>query len=258
MSWSKVEVQVNCSRWVLRGAAVLGLLALLGCTKENEAGCFTSTGNIVTERRSLPPFQVLTAYDNVQVTLVQDSETYAEVRAGKNLQDDIRLEVQDDQLTIRNTSRCNWVRRYNTPREVTLHVPRLTSIFLRGQADIRADRPFEQDTIFAHLIGSGDFHLNLASQYIGMSQYELGDIYLSGRTQELHHTLGGSGSLYASDFSLQDLYLQTNANSSGNARLRVSRLLAGTHAGAGTVYYALPAPTQLELQVRGKGKTQPQ
>ncbi|WP_246010596.1 GIN domain-containing protein [Hymenobacter perfusus] len=248
-------MQVSCSRWVLRGAAGLSLLVMLpGCTKENDAGCFTSTGNIVTERRSLPPFQVLSAYDNVQVTLVQDAETYAEVRAGKNLQDDIRLDVKSDQLTIRNTSRCNWVRRYDTPREVTLHTPHITSIFLRGQADIRTDRPFEQDTIFAHLIGSGDFHLNLASQYIGMSQYELGDIYLSGSTQELHHTLGGSGSLYAADFSLQDMYLQTNANSSGNAHLRVGRLLAGAHEGFGTVFYALPAPTRRELKVTGKGQ----
>ncbi|AHJ98338.1 head GIN domain-containing protein [Hymenobacter swuensis] len=253
MVWSELKVQVSCSRWLLRGAAGLGLLGLLpGCSKENEAGCFTSTGNIVTERRSLPPFQVLTAYDNVQVTLVQDAESYAEVRAGKNLQDDIRLEVQDDQLIIRNTSRCNWVRRYDTPREVTLHVPHLTSIFLRGQADIRTDRLFEQDTIFAHLIGSGDFHLALNSQYVGLSQYELGDIYLSGTTQELHHTLGGSGSLYASDFSLQDVYLQTNASSSGNARLRVGQLLAGTHAGIGTVFYALQP--RLEMKVTGKGK----
>jgi Putative auto-transporter adhesin, head GIN domain len=253
MSWSEIEVQVSCSQWVLRGAAALGLLAMLpGCSKENEAGCFTSTGNIVTERRSLPPFQVLSAYDNVQVTLVQDSETYAEVRAGKNLQDDIRLEVKDDQLIIRNTSRCNWVRRYDTPREVTLHVPRLTSIFLRGQADIRTQGIFSQDTIFCHLVGAGDFRLNLASNYIGMSQYELGDIYLKGTSQELHHTLGGSGSLYASDFPLQDVYLQTNASSSGNVRLRVGQLLAGTHAGAGTVFYGLQP--RLEMKVTGKGK----
>ncbi|GAB2780624.1 hypothetical protein GCM10027175_18940 [Hymenobacter latericoloratus] len=228
-------------------------LTLSACQKENEAGCFTSTGSIVTERRALPPFRVLTSNDNVRVTLVQDSETYAEVRAGRNLQEDIRLGVQNGHLTIRNTSRCNWVRRYNTPREVTLHTPRLTDIFLRGQADIQTQGTFKADTLFAHLIGSGDFHLTLSSTYLGMSQYELGDIYLSGTTQELHHTIGGNGSMYAQDFALQDLYLQTNADSNGKGYVAPTRLLTGNHAGAGTVYYH-GTPSAVTLRVTGKGK----
>ncbi len=254
MVWSDLTMQVSGLGRVLRALAVSGLVAglLPGCSKENEAGCFTSTGSIVTERRSLPPFRVLTTYDNVRVTVVQDTDTYAEVRAGKNLQDDIRLEVKDDELIIRNTSRCNWVRRYDTPREVTLHTPRITSTFLRGQADIRTEGTFSQDTIFFHLIGSGDYHLNLRSHYVGMSQYELGDIYLTGSSQELHHTLGGSGSLYAAGFPIKSLYLQTNFDSNGNIHARAAGLLAGTHAGTGTVFYSLRP--QLEMKTTGKGK----
>ncbi|MCA8830862.1 GIN domain-containing protein [Hymenobacter pini] len=229
---------------------------LPGCSKENEAGCFTSTGSIITERRSLPPFRVLTTYDNVQVTVVQDTDTYAEVRAGKNLQDDIRLEVKGDELIIRNTSRCNWVRRYDTPREVTLHTPHITSTFLRGQADVRTEGTFSQDTIFFHLIGSGDYHLNLRSQYVWISQYELGDLYLSGTSQELHHTLGGNGSLYAADFSIADAYLYTNFDSNGNQHVRAAQRLVGTHAGTGTVFYTLHP--QINLKVTGKGKLQPE
>ena len=251
-------MQVSGLNRVLRVLALAGLAPLLlpACSQDNEAGCFTSTGNIVTERRSLPPFRVLTAYDNVQVTLVQDTETYAEVRAGKNLQDDIRLEVKGGELIIRNTSRCNWVRRYNTPREVRLHTPRVTSTFLRGQADIRTEGTFSQDSVFFHLIGSGDYRLTLRSQYVGMSQYELGDIYLTGSAQELHHTLGGDGSLHAAAFPVQNLYLQTNFDSNGNLHARASGLLAGAHAGTGTVFFTPPAPPQMELKVTGKGKVQ--
>ncbi|MBT9392847.1 DUF2807 domain-containing protein [Hymenobacter sp. NST-14] len=253
----RLKVQGNALGRVLRTAAVLGLAAGLGsCDKGNEAGCFTSTGPIVTERRALPPVRVLITYDNVSVVLVQDTATYAEVRAGRNLQDDIRLEVRGNELTIRNTSRCNWVRRYDTPREVTLHLPRLTDVFLRGQADIRTQGAFRQDTLFAHLVGAGDFHLNLVSHYLGMSQYELGNIYLSGSTQELHHTLGGSGSFYAQDFPLQHVYLQTDYSSSGNLHLRPARLLAGTHAGTGTVFHPASPTLEKVLRITGKGKVQ--
>ncbi|GAB3291192.1 head GIN domain-containing protein [Hymenobacter tenuis] len=255
MYWFELWPQVSAPWRLLRGlaAGVAVVLILSGCQKENEAGCFTSTGSIRAERRALQPFHTLTTYDNVTVLLVQDTETYAEVRAGQNLQEDIRLEEADGYLTIRNTSRCNWVRRYNTPREVTLHTPRLSGMFLRGEADIRTVGTFRADTLFAHLIGSGDYHLNLASTYLGMSQYELGDIYLSGTASELHHTLGGNGSLYATELPLQEVYLQTNFDSSGNAYVRPARLLAGTHAGTGTVYYAGAVPL-LELGITGKGK----
>ncbi|WP_165768370.1 GIN domain-containing protein [Hymenobacter amundsenii] len=239
-------------RTAAAGLLLSGQLLLSGCDKESEAGCFTNTGRIVTEARALPPFHVLTTYDNISVVLVQDQQTYAEVRAGQNLQDDIRLEVTDGELTVRNTSRCNWVRRYDTPREVTLHLPQITDIFLRGQADISTQGEFRQDTIFPHLVGAGDFHLNLVSRYINMTQYELGDIYLTGSTNELHHTLGGSGSLYAPDFPVQDAYLQLNVDSDGNVQVRPARLLAGTHAGNGTVFYA--RPNRLDLKVTGKGK----
>lgn len=255
----RLKMQGNAPGRVLR-AATFGALAaaLAGCYPDSDAGCFTSTGNIITERRTLPPFQRLTTYDNISVIVVQDTATFAEVRAGKNLQDDIRLEVADGMLTVRNTSRCNWVRRYDTPREVTLHLPRLTDLFLRGQADIRTEGAFRQDTISPHLIGAGDLRLHLISRYVNMDQYELGDIYLTGSAEELHHTLGGSGSLYAQDFPLRDVYLQTNSGSDGDIRLRASRLLVGTHAGTGTIFYAPPAPEKLVLPVTGRGQVRPE
>ena len=250
-----LKMQGNAAGRVLRAAAILALIVTLaGCQKDNEAGCFTSTGNITTERRALAPFRQLTTYDNITVILVQDTETYAEVRAGKNLQDDIRLEVANGMLTVRNTSRCNWVRRYNTPREVTLHLPHITDLFLRGQADIRTEGAFRQDTIFPHLIGAGDFRLHLISRYVNMDQYELGDIYLTGSSDELHHTVGGSGSLYAQNFPVREVYLQTNFDSDGDVHVRTSRLLVGTHAGTGTVFYTPPKPAMLTLAVTGRGQ----
>ncbi|TGE08600.1 GIN domain-containing protein [Hymenobacter fodinae] len=256
MSWCEIGPQVSALRRLLRVTA-LGVAAFgsfVSCSKENEAGCFTSTGNIVTERRALAPFRVLTTYDNITVTLVQDTETYAEVRAGKNLQEDIRLEVTGNQLVIRNTSRCNWVRRYNTPREVTLHTPRIHDIFLRGQSDIRTTGTFRADTLFAHLIGSGDYHLNLQSQYLNMDQYELGDIHLAGRTQELHLTIGGNGSTYATGLPASRIYLRGNASTNGDGHFTATESLVGTHAGTGTIFYSGIPASSASLQITGKGK----
>ncbi|GGF13604.1 GIN domain-containing protein [Hymenobacter cavernae] len=253
MFWSRVWPQVSGRQPLLRG--IVGLAAFLplltGCGDGHETDCLKSTGKVVTERRNLAPFHIVTAYDNVDVLLVQDTATYAEVRAGKNLQEDIELTVQNGQLTIHNTSRCNWVRTYNTPRELTLHLPRLTDLFLRGQGNVRTLSNFRADTVFCHLVGAGDFNLDLTSNYIGFDTYELGDVELHGRTNELHYTLGGSGSFRAGGFQTRDFYFQSNVGSTGDAHIAVSRLLAGNHAGTGTLYYS-GNPTILNLTSKGK------
>ncbi|SNR33525.1 Putative auto-transporter adhesin, head GIN domain [Hymenobacter mucosus] len=234
--------------------SVAAMLWLSACQQDSEAGCFTSTGRVVTERREVLPFRTLTAYDNVRVSIVQDTTTYAEVEAGRNLQADIRLAVEGNELTIRNTSSCNWVRRYDTPREVTIHTPTLTDVFLRGQADVRTIGTFRADTLFAHLIGSGDFHLNLASRYLNMDQYELGDLHLEGETDVLVLTIGGNGSTYAAGLPANHIYLHTNFDSNGNAHFTPKQFLGGTHAGTGTVRYSGTPSNGLSLQITGKGK----
>jgi hypothetical protein len=85
-----------------------------------------------------------------------------------------------------------------------------------------------------------------------MDQFELGDLYLKGQTEELHIIVGGGGSTYATDLPAQRVYLRTNADSEGSAHFSPKELLVGTHAGIGTVYYrGTPTTT---LQVTGKGK----
>jgi len=253
MFWRNVWPQVSGPQPLLRGiislAAFLPLLS--GCGEGHETDCLKSTGKVVTERRELAPFHVVTAYDNVDVLLVQDTARYAEVRAGKNLQEDIELKVQDGQLTIRNTSRCNWIRTYDTPRQLTLHLPRLTDLFLRGQGNVRTVGNFRADTIFCHLVGAGDFDLDLTSKYMGFDTYELGDVDLHGSTTELHYTLGGSGSFRAGGFQTRDFYFQSNQGSDGDAHVAVSRLLGGRHAGMGTLYYT-GDPSILNLLGAGK------
>ncbi|MCC2545271.1 DUF2807 domain-containing protein [Hymenobacter sp. BT175] len=236
---------------MLLGAA--GSLLLPGCGEGHETDCLMSTGTVVTEQRALPAFTTIYAYDNVDVTLVQDQLFYAEVRAGKNLQSSIELTTQGDELTIHNTSRCNWVRTYNTPREVTLHVPDLRNVFLKGQGHVRTAGNFRADTIFFHLVGAGDYDLDLTSRYLWLDQYEVGDIAVRGSAQELNLTVGGNGSLRGTGLRVRDLYFHLTKDSGGDASVTATNVLAGRHNGIGTLYYAgSPAQTSITLGPRGK------
>ncbi|WP_303311131.1 head GIN domain-containing protein [Hymenobacter sp. BT730] len=231
-------------------------MLLSGCKPDHELDCFKSTGKVITTRRELPPIHTLTVFDNVDVNLVQDTATFAEVRTGKNLQQDLELTEQDGSLTIRNTSRCNWVRRYDVPREVTVHLPSLLNLFQKGQNTVRTQGTFRTEKLFCHLVGAGDFDLNVDTRYLWLDLYELGDIRVTGRTDTLHLTLGGLGSVYGRDLNARRSVVQINRATAGNAHLQVTQELYGTHAGAGTLFYS-GHPASVAVSVTGKGKLMP-
>ena len=235
-------------------AALLGVLAVPACGPGHGTDCLKSTGSIITERRAVAAgLQTVNLLDNVDLNLVQDTETYAEVQAGEHLIDDIDFDRQGSALTIGNTSKCNWVRSYNTPRVVTLHLPRLTNIVLRGSGNLHTVGEWKQDTIFVHVNGTGDADLQLACRQVYADLYLLSDLTLRGTTEELNFTLGSGGSLFATGLNTQRCYLVTTRDSQGNAHVRSTQFVAGTVAGHGTVFYAgPPATTAFDIKAPGQ------
>jgi len=238
-------------RWGLGLAVAAGLST---CGPGHGDDCLTSTGPVETQRREVAPgLQTITLYDNVDLHLVQDSQTYAEVRAGKNLLENIEFHRTGDALEIANTSKCNWARSYDTPREVTLHLPRITNVFLRGQGNTNTVGEFVQDTIFFHLIGAGDLDLTLKSNQLFLDLYELGDVTVRGQANGLNFNLGGSGRLFAQQFAVRRCYFNLTRDSDGDAHVRATEALGGTVAGNGTLYYS-GNPATTDIQVTGRGR----
>ena len=241
-------------RWL--AGAVLGAAVATGltaCGPGHGTDCLKSTGSVVAQRREVAPGLVtVTTYDNLDLRLVQDAQTYAEVRAGENLQDDIKFTRNGSSLEIANTSTCNWARSYDTPREVTLHLPHITNVFLRGQGNVSTVGQFVQDTVFFHLVGAGDYDLNVQARQLYVDLYELGDITLRGSAQELNFTLGGSGRLFAQDLVARRCYFTMNRDSDGDAHVRATDIVGGTVAGTGTLYYSGP-PAATDIKVTGRG-----
>lgn len=241
--------QVSGLRWVLR--ALLLAWPLTAC-QDND--CLKSAGPVTTERRELTAFKELTAIDNVNITLVPDTATYAEVRTGSHLQEDLKLEVRDNHLYVSNESTCNWARSYSVPHEVTLHVPTLPDMSLYGQGNIRTEGQFQVNTLFLHLKGAGDYDLDIDCNYLWLDQYELGDYRLRGKTNELRISGGGLGRFFATDLRVADYcYLDLSLYADGAIYLNTFGELSGIHAGTSTIYYT-GNPTQATIQIRGKGK----
>ncbi|WP_426060021.1 GIN domain-containing protein [Hymenobacter sp. B1770] len=259
MGYTSLPPQVSGAGWfgVLRGLsrAAAGVALATGLsTCGPDASCLKSTGTIITERREVAPgLTTIYTFDNVDVRLVQDPQTYAEVRAGKNLIADIELTRKGNSLEISNSSSCNWLRSYDTPREVTLHLPNITDIFLRGHGNISTVGQFAQDTIFFHLIGAGNYDLHVKARQLYIDQYEVGDVTVRGQAIELNFLVGGGGRLFAQGIAAQRCYFTMTRHSDGNAYVRASDIVGGLLAGTGTLYYGGP-PASTDITITGKGK----
>lgn len=239
----------------LRGAAGLlaSGLALAGCGAGHETDCLKSNGSVTTQRRDVARHLTdVVCYDNVDLTIVPDTTNYAEVRAGEHVIDDITLTYQGaSRLLIHNTSRCNWTRSYNTPREVRLHVAYLKDVEQRGYGLITTEGQFKQDTLFVHSSGTGDINMNVNCVYLFTDIYDAGDMTLHGRAEDFHPNLGSNGFLFASDLQSRYCYFHVYRDGIGDAHVRVSQNLGGTLDGRGTFYYT-GHPVYIDTKGAGK------
>jgi hypothetical protein len=250
----RIRLQSNAVGGLQRSILLLaGAFGLSTCGPGHDADCLKSNGTVTTQRRTIDRrVRSVVVYDNVDLIIVPDTATYAEVTAGKNVIDELTLTYSNPQtLLLNNTSTCNFVRSYNTPREVRLHTPRLTNLEQRGYGTISTASHWAQDTLFVHLIGAGDVKLDLTSTYLLTDMYELGDMTLSGTAEEFHPVVGGTGFLFAGGLQARFCYCQTDRGSLGDAHVRATQALGGTLAGKGTFYYAGNPGL---IDVKGSGK----
>ena len=250
------SIRLQSTAWLgLRHGVLLlaGAAGLAACSDGHRLDCLKSTGSITTQRRAVDRrTRSVEVYDNVDLTIVPDTATYAEVRAGEHVSDGITLTAQDARtLIIRNTNSCNWTRSYDAPFEVRLHIPHLTTIRQQSYGLLSTASRWTQDTLFVHLLGAGDVKLDVTSKYLWTDMYELGDMTLSGTTNEFHSTLGGTGFLFADGLAANANYFQTTHTSLGDAHLRAIQILGGTHGGKGTLYYS---GTPSVVDIKGSGK----
>ena len=229
------------------GCPVLGLLAgtlaLAACGKGHEADCLKSNGSVTTQRRAVDRrLRRVVVYDNVDLTIVPDTATYAEVRAGENVIDDITLTDTGgpQNLVIANTSRCNWVRSYDTPREVRLHVapaPTRFTVEQRGYGLVSTASQWAQDTLFLSLVSTGDVNLDVRARYLYTNHYDAGDMTLRGTAEEFHPNLGSNGFLLASGLDTQRCYFLTYRDWLGDMHVRCHGNIGGTLNGTGRFFY---------------------
>lgn len=117
--------------------SLLFLLCLMSCSDEG-TDCFKKEGKIQTQEVFVENFSRISISAGIELIVKESPEQIIRVTAGKNLMDDIELEVVEGELKISNKSGCEMLRNYHTAK-VFVSTPVLEKIYSSSQYSIRSE-----------------------------------------------------------------------------------------------------------------------
>lgn len=143
--------------------AIIALATLAGCQKDN-GSCFISKGEVVTESRPIGTVRNIVVHDNVDLILTHDPDNQSlRVEAAENLIKFVETSVDGNKLTIRNNTKCNWLRDFNTPFRVYLSLQRLDSLSYRSSGNVSCTNILPNDSIQVDIWeGAGSVRMKIA------------------------------------------------------------------------------------------------
>ena len=230
---------------------ILLLFLLYSCKRENMGDCFKSTGEIITEVRMVAKFDKLYVEDNVNVFITIDSIREVRIEAGKNLIPLITTEVVNNQLTIKNNNRCNWVRSYKHKVNAYITVNDIKHIHNNGYGKIVSTDTIETDIIRISVENQGDVELILKADYTYCDMHSSGDIILKGWTGVNEISTYGSNWVRCSGLRTGYTYLWSHTT--GDCYVNVTKELGAYIYSIGNVYYSGNPPSVI-TEINGSGQ----
>lgn len=110
---------------------------LFGCSDEG-SDCFKKEGDKVWREVSVESFSRIHISAGIELIVKEGENQKIQVEAGKNLIDDILVEVLDGELRISNENGCEMLRNYHIAK-VYVETPVLNKIYSSSQYSIRSE-----------------------------------------------------------------------------------------------------------------------
>lgn len=173
-------------RMCFKSSLVFVLLVLVySCKKSEDRTCFKKWGKDAIREVSLPYFEKLEVYEQMEVVLIQDSTNKLVIKGGENVISFIDFEVSaEKKLVLRNKNKCNFLRSYDKKIKVEIHFTELMNIYFEGTEPMYSLDTLTSDyfTLFVR-DGAGSVDLTLNSKVINAEvAHGWGDYSLKGKT----------------------------------------------------------------------------
>ena len=235
-------------------------LLLNSCSSESAPDCIQKAGALVREEVSVADFSKITVFENVGLVLKEGQETKVEVETGKNLINEIQVNVANDRLTLRNNNGCNFIREYGLTK-VFVTAPNIHEIRSSTGLKIESEGVLEYpslDLISESFINSdsettdGEFDLKLNSVEINIVVNGIAYFKLRGNTEFIGVTIAaGDSRIEAQELSAQ--FVDVDHRGTNDILVKPVQLIKGDIRGLGNVIgYETPPLIQINELFKGK------
>jgi hypothetical protein len=177
-------------------------------TSCKEDRCLKNTGNIVTERREIEPFNKIQVDSYLQVEIVPDSVYFIEIIGGKNLLKHTQTEIIDSTLIIRDENMCHWLRNFNKERKVKIHTKKLTEIIQNSSSEIIFTDTLHTIQLSIEQLGSGKIDLKINCLALDLIIDSNSDLILAGKINTMTANIRYISKITANAATINTLFME--------------------------------------------------
>ena len=189
-------------------------------------------------RYTLGPFDALSISGSATVRLVQGGEDSVVIEGDDEVQEAIRLDVDDGVLRVRPSGAWKFWR--SKQLQMTVTARELKRLEISGAADIVAAEPVRVKQLQVRIAGSGTVRLDkLRTEKLEVSIAGVGNAQFAGSTDQLALRIAGRGVYLGENFASQSATISVSG--AGDVKVWATKELTATVSGVANVEFWGPA-----------------
>ncbi len=175
---------------------VLFSFLILACDSENGPDCLKKQGDLETHEISVEHFSKINISAGIELVVKESEEQTVKLTMGKNLINDIKFEIIDNELKISNENGCEILRNYHAAK-IYVTTPILEKIYSSSQYSIKSDGvlTFPELTLESGIIEdtpSSVFEIQIDNELLKVNDNISSVFKISGNTDKLDVNFWGS------------------------------------------------------------------
>jgi hypothetical protein len=233
---------------------IICTILFLSCNDKKGCDCLKGTGNITTEERTVQPFNKINIEDNINLYISIDTAYSLSVEAGSHLLPEIKTEVTDSCLYLKNENKCNWVRSFKNKINVSIRCKNLKDIYYNKCSGniYTSDTIYSDDFNVDDFNGSGEINILLVSKN---SFFRIhtgpGDIFVKGRSENAYVYSAGNGLIDLGSYASDNVVVSSKSTNSSYVNVKNNLDVHIDY--VGDVFYK-GDPANIKTEYSGSGK----
>ncbi len=237
---------------------IILLVIFYNCDSENAGDCVQTAGNIIKVAIEMPSFNKIVTHENIELIVIDGPVQKVEIETGENLLNDIKTEVINGELILKNGNKCNFFRDYSLTK-IFVTSPDINTIRNASELNVSSIGALTYPSLSLRSTGEkrdflsvGDFHLTIENENVTVWGNGIANFYIDGHTDRLNVNFSdGDTRFEGENFIVKNITVRNV--SSNDMLLYPTESVSGTiHSTGDVILYNTPTIVDVEELSVGK------